>query len=150
MATTKKHTAPEAVQAPACALFGEDAAKIVAQQGLAMVAHSLRSTLTLMTELNKAGGDWGDLENDTSLLLELGMEQVQRLRDNPPEALEDFSHQWFRIASMVRLLAQNYPDKTSILFRFLDAARREFEVLPDLWETVVIEGESHQQEGGAA
>ncbi|SDM22618.1 hypothetical protein SAMN05428957_103277 [Oryzisolibacter propanilivorax] len=150
---TKKNAVKAGGAVPA--LFGIDAAKVLAMQSLHLVRHSLAGLDNTLQNAACNGLPWNDEEVELDSISELAQEEVDRLLLAGADNLDALEARWWRLAAVLNQAVRSYPHKDTTHFRFLRGAADEFNSLPNVWNFVAEKGSygaptTHQQEGGAA
>lgn len=151
----KKQNSAVKAGAAVPAMFGEDAAKLLAMQCLHMVRHSLAGLDNMLQNAACNGLAWNDEEVELDSITQLVREEVDRLLLGGFDSLDSLDMRWWRLAAVLNQATRSYPHKDTIHFRFLQGATEEFNSLPNFWNFVAEKDShgtppTHQQEGGAA
>ncbi|WP_367065243.1 hypothetical protein [Oryzisolibacter sp. LB2S] len=143
MARTAKPTAPDALargpvnKVGTSPIFGKAAALVLARQGLALVAHSLRRLADERADLDRQG-QWDDANLGCALALEVVADRVAVLLSAPPTETGAAVSEWYRLGAVVALAARSYSQPKSFYGLCLAALVNHFESLPELWVVVEV------------
>nr|WP_312379570.1 hypothetical protein [Delftia acidovorans] len=98
---------------------------------LTAIAH-IQHTLEHLMRVRYDDKDWDDKDVDVDFAVDLALSHIRLLRAELPLDRSTFENKWFMAGAAVNLGAQSFSRPSSLYYRWLTAAQRQFEVLVDL------------------
>ncbi|MBL8356161.1 MAG: hypothetical protein JNM01_15190 [Delftia acidovorans] len=101
------------------------------QAMLTAIAH-IQHTLEHLVQVRYDDKEWDDKDVDVDFAVDLALSHIRLLRAELPLDRSTFENKWFMAGAAVNLGAQAFSRPSSLYYRWLTAAQRQFEVLVDL------------------